>query len=473
MPLVRWIPLLALAAVAIAYVALPYSPASGLLYGVYGAAVVALLIVALLRFDLDQRDAWVLLLLGVSCWVAGDATWFVLDRLGVRGFPSFADLLYLAAYPLWFVAFLRISRATLTSRGEMVDAAVMSVSIGVVAWMFVLGPLLTDPSLPRAVLATTLAYTLGDMLLLLLIVVSVLARRPRKPDHVLLVVAIMVFLVTNLFYTRGEITGSYIAAGAFDLGWLTTYLLFVAAAWHPAATRQPPPATPQLTLSTGRLVVLAATALFAPLVTLLHTDGDPRVRGVATIATMVILLLVIHRVAGLNRRIGTYVETLEQLAQTDPLTGAMNRRHLDLTLARELSRAARTGSPLCVAMLDVDHFKRFNDTFGHAEGDQLLRGMVDAWQEHLREFDAIARYGGEEFLVVLPSTDLDEAVRATERLRAVVPRDQRVSAGVARFAPGETADDLTRRADEALYAAKRAGRDRVVAADSLRTGRPD
>jgi diguanylate cyclase (GGDEF)-like protein len=155
---------------------------------------------------------------------------------------------------------------------------------------------------------------------------------------------------------------------------------------------------------------------------------------------------------------------LEESARTDDLTGLPNRRAWDQHLPRELSRAIRDDRPICVAMLDLDRFKRFNDDRGHQAGDRLLKQVAAAWSEQLRASDMLARYGGEEFAVLLPGCTLDDARALLERLRHAMPEAETASAGVACWDGFESAEKLVGRADAALYAAKRAGRDCLVAA---------
>ena len=154
----------------------------------------------------------------------------------------------------------------------------------------------------------------------------------------------------------------------------------------------------------------------------------------------------------------------EARARTDPLTGLANRRAWDEELRRELARAGRQGWPVCVAMLDLDHFKAFNDDQGHLAGDELLKESAAIWSAVLREGDFIARYGGEEFSVLLPNCSTGDAVQVVERLRVATPMDRTCSAGVALWDDAESASELLRRADGALYSAKRAGRDRLLTA---------
>ena len=155
---------------------------------------------------------------------------------------------------------------------------------------------------------------------------------------------------------------------------------------------------------------------------------------------------------------------LEASARTDDLTGLLNRRAWEEQLPREMARARRASHPLCVAMLDLDFFKAYNDDRGHQSGDRLLKQSAAAWGSELRASDVLARYGGEEFAVALPGCSLADAKAIVERLRAAMPSEQTVSAGVACWNGRESAEELVGRADAALYEAKRTGRDRLVSA---------
>jgi diguanylate cyclase (GGDEF)-like protein len=173
---------------------------------------------------------------------------------------------------------------------------------------------------------------------------------------------------------------------------------------------------------------------------------------------------------------------LKTLAASDGLTGLANRRSFDQTLTAEWSRAERTKKPLSLALVDVDHFKLYNDLHGHQKGDECLRAVASILGETaLRPADLSARYGGEEFAVVMPETDQKAAVKVAERLRGTLAKLQLAhgaagarpnvtfSIGIATRIPDETvcADWLLMKADEALYAAKHAGRNRVVCADQV------
>jgi diguanylate cyclase (GGDEF)-like protein len=152
------------------------------------------------------------------------------------------------------------------------------------------------------------------------------------------------------------------------------------------------------------------------------------------------------------------------LAETDPLTGVYNRRKIEEVLRSEMERSLRYGSPLSLIFLDLDNFKRINDTYGHRRGDEILKAVARTVMEAVRRTDWVGRYGGEEFLVLLPQTTREGARRVGERIRRAV-KDLRlgvtVSLGVTSFRPHDTLDTILERVDRAVYRAKKKGGDRI------------
>lgn len=181
------------------------------------------------------------------------------------------------------------------------------------------------------------------------------------------------------------------------------------------------------------------------------------------------------RLAEGRRRLAASLEQIQELVHYDELTKAFNRRTLTQRLEQERSRAERTGVPFTVAMMDLDHFKAVNDTYGHGVGDDVLRTFAAAVHAKMRDTDIFGRYGGEEFLLILTATSPESAEGALERVRAAVAAadwagiapglNVTQSIGVASFRKGENIEQLLHRADSALYQAKHAGRDRVVTSE--------
>ncbi|WP_432507225.1 GGDEF domain-containing protein [Kineococcus arenarius] len=151
----------------------------------------------------------------------------------------------------------------------------------------------------------------------------------------------------------------------------------------------------------------------------------------------------------------------------DALTGLANRMRWDETATAEIARAARHGLPLTFALIDLDHFKRYNDTCGHLAGDALLRDFAAAAAGHLRDVDTLARWGGEEFAMALPGCTATDAVAVADRVRASVPHAQTCTIGIAQWQPGQDVDDVLAAADRALYRGKSTGRDVSVIATDL------
>ncbi len=190
----------------------------------------------------------------------------------------------------------------------------------------------------------------------------------------------------------------------------------------------------------------------------------------AGVAAAVLLFAFFYwQVGRIGRRIERDEQALQDIATHDRLTGAWNRRRFDELLAREIRRAHRYDLPLSLVMFDIDHFKKVNDTYGHQAGDDLLAALSVYVGANVRDTDMLARWGGEEFMLIAPNTGIEAAARLAEKLRALIECGNfgevgriTCSFGVAEFRPGDTAEDITARADAAMYRAKQAGRNRVA-----------
>jgi diguanylate cyclase len=197
---------------------------------------------------------------------------------------------------------------------------------------------------------------------------------------------------------------------------------------------------------------------------------------VSVMCGVVVLTGRLNRMRERSRRqraaLSTAVERIRILATRDELTGCLNRRAMRECLRQERLRCARSGGSMCVAMLDLDHFKRINDAFGHASGDAVLRGFADIARRCLRDTDRLARWGGEEFVVLLGGTDALQAMLCMQRLLDAVALARfagvdsetvvTCSAGIAECGSSESIEAALDRSDQALYRAKQSGRNRLV-----------
>ncbi len=214
-----------------------------------------------------------------------------------------------------------------------------------------------------------------------------------------------------------------------------------------------------------------------------YSAGWYAARCLSMVSSSVVLGVLVWQTSNLYRQLARAHEALAERAVRDALTGAHNRGHFIDQFPRDLRRASRERLPLAVLMVDIDYFKAYNDMYGHQKGDECLRAVAHAMQRVLRRpGDYLARYGGEEFVVVLPNTDTSGALHVAGAVREAVAalaivgaqaadRNVTISIGIATFNPDfDTfdADVMVRRADDALYRAKREGRDRAELFDSKR-----
>jgi diguanylate cyclase (GGDEF)-like protein len=466
----RWYLAVAMTA-CVAYYLLPVSwePVGFLVIGTSGVVAIG---VGVCQHRPDRAATWWWLTGARALWVVGDALYlYYLEVLHQEPYPSKGDVAYLMGYVLLIVgmALLVRQRAAGKDRASLIDATIMASGIGLLAWVFLVEPAATDSQVSLPSRLTTTAYPVLDLLVLLLLGRLVMGGGRRNAAFGLLVGSLAAIVAADvgnavLAQVVGEAARGSVLARLTDQGYLVSYVLFGAAALHPSMR--------QLTERVGqvrfrftrwRLSALTAAALLAPALLAGEAARGTVTDGVAiAFASAGLFSLVVVRMNGLIRRVEQQADQLEALSQHDALTGAPNRRAWDAALPLALNHASRAGTPLTVVLLDLDHFKRFNDTYGHQMGDRLLKEAVTAWQPRLRGGDVLARYGGEEFVLLLPQVSLQQASEVVERLRQDMPMGQSFSAGLAVWDGLESADALLARADAALYAAKDAGRDQVV-----------
>jgi diguanylate cyclase (GGDEF)-like protein len=422
-----------------------------------GGAAVAI-IVRSFRFAGELRLAWLLIGIAFLLTAAGDSLWVLYESVWeIAPFPSVADVAYLAFYPVIAVGLVVLVRwHKVGDRESLVDAFIMAIGAGVLAWVFIMSPYVFDNSMSAVEKLVSVAYPVGDLLVVAVLMRLVFTRGKFSMSSTLLMVGILTTLVADAGFAVTALEGTYFTGHWLDTGWLLRSVFVGAAVLHPSISRRAAHALSEVpTLPPQRLALLAVASMMAPAVLLVEGVRDEQIDDlVIGGSSAVLFLLVLFRMAGLVRQVQSQAVKLETLSDTDELTGAPNRRVWFRQIPYELARAKRADRPLSLAIIDIDHFKTYNDTYGHQEGDRLLQRAASNWQGQLRAGDLLVRFGGDEFIALLPDCGPDDAVLATARLKAAMPFNQTCSIGVASLTGDESSDELLARADKALYESK-------------------
>lgn len=436
-----------------------------------GIISVLVVCVATTRMPSGVRSIWwwfsafaILLVLGD---IAYDAQQYVWDDLP---FPGVADPLYLSSYVAAFWALSLLIRRVYAKRDReaWIDTAIIVVAAVSLAATFIIAPMLDGVDSVDAPTAVALAYPLLDLVLLAGLVRLLVGMSVLRLSMTLLTTSFAVYLVADILYNASVVYGFDDATRVVtEVLYLAALVLLAGAATAPDAAElvTPEDATALVRPKSLRIAALTLGVLTAPilLLTLSWSEGRTLTRMLAS-ATIVVILLALWRIRELLSTVDDQAVQLDQQARTDPLTGLPNRRTLDYQLDRAVQAADREGTPLTIAMLDLDHFKDFNDEHGHQAGDDLLAACARTWLAAAPTGAFLARYGGEEFALLLPGMDAESAEPHLERVRQATPGDVTVSIGYFVRPAGATSYESVLRADRALYAAKEAGRDRIVSA---------
>jgi diguanylate cyclase (GGDEF)-like protein len=470
--------LVLLAALAVLYLFSPEGLVRQVWYDGLGLVSVVFAWFGLRHHRPTQVHAWHLVLLGYLGWCFGDMLSSLEQNVWqLSYYPVPSDALYLGSYVLIGAGLLSVarSRRRKESLGVLLDAAIIASGAAVLAGVFVLAPIVEDSSLTLAGKLVSAAYPIADLMMLALVVRLWASPGARSSAFLLLNLSLAITLAGDVLWNFSVIaTGLGTSAVWNDVFWLMAYVGIAATCWSPTIklVSEPLPARDQPGISRTRVVGLAA-GLLLPAITLLldgFTGGGVR-WTIVGFGSLALSVLVVARMANLIGLVQVQAVQLAALARSDSLTGAPNRRTWDFELSRACQRARETGTPLVVALMDLDNFKRFNDTFGHQAGDRLLREAVAKWTDQLSDGEVLARYGGEEFALLLPGLTLEQAREHVDALRRLTPSNQTFSAGVAMWLPTTEPSEAVAAADRALYDAKRTGRNRVCTPDM--TGVPD
>jgi diguanylate cyclase len=450
-----------------------FCPGSGLAPTVWQVAVgwagAGAIVVATRRYQPPAALAWYLFALGAFLNSSGIAVEAYLTRGGrVMDPPSVIDAFYLSLYPALVAGLTLIIMRRSAGREwtSLVEAMMISTGLGLLLWVSTIRPSLGAPSLTPFGQVIVSAYPIGDVVVLAMIVRLVVGSGTRVTAYRMLAGTVLLFLTGDIAWAvinqLGLAPGRH-ASALLSMIFLAGFSMLGVTALHPSMRLiAAPGASSRSGLGLAMISVLTTVALIAPILLFVEAARHDVQDGIAiAVGSMTLFLLVIARMIQLFREIERQTEALRRLSQVDELTCLPNRRALSMALSQAMERARRDRAPLSFAMIDLDHFKRFNDQHGHPAGDQLLKASSAAWLEEIRGTDVLARYGGEEFSLVLPGTPAAEAGDVIDRLRTAMPLAQTFSAGLACWDGDETSAELIQRADRALYEAKRAGRDRT------------
>ncbi|MBA2464668.1 MAG: GGDEF and EAL domain-containing protein [Nocardioidaceae bacterium] len=459
---------------AVTAVVFPLLPTAGSRDLVQSLVIVVCLAVAWHHL-LQRRDlvgqGWGTILAAVTVLGSSDAAAAVEAQvLHVDSFPRPSNVMALLGYLMLGTGVVQFER----HRGKgrrlpgQIEAAIFALGALTPLLVFLMLPVLEAESLSPASKATTLAYALADLAVMTAIARLLLTDGRQARSFLFFCGALLVSLVGDFWSGVTTTQGPSSALVPIKMLWLFAFVLFAAGVAHPSMrTLTDGSAWRRGNLSSKRRVWLLGVGQVLPALTLAiaWALGGTRYVVVVAVVGLVVSALVATRVTSLMDRVSEQSVQLAALAGSDELTGLHNRSAWNHELSRACAAARDQGERLCIALLDLDSLRDFNDTHGQPAGDRLLREAAATWTERLQDGEVLSRYGGQQFAVILPRRSLPDAVRVLDGLREVTPGRQTISAGVAEWVHGTDPEVAIAEADAALNLAKRSGRNRVLAAD--------
>lgn len=428
--------------------------------------------------SIDGRTgrAWRIVAVAFFFYWLGDVIFTLEENIGSSPYPSWADAAYLLFYValLWGVLTFPTAPRTKSDRTKMwLDTGTVVLGAFMILWYFALGPTARASGSTPLESIVSLAYPIGDLVLVLAITRILLGDPPRALRHALGILAggLILFVIADVAFAHLSFTESYSGGDWPDSLWMVAQVLMAVAAqyqwWHRSRRTADQAIDRSKTRTFSPLPYLAVFASFSLLAVVGWHEAAYPLGGLMLGALGVTALVVSRQIAALRENLALMSE-LHELASTDMLTGLHSRRHFFEIAEREFYLARRHGRPLAAMMIDIDHFKGINDTYGHAAGDEALQILARTCHQQMRATDIVGRYGGDELVTILPETDVESALDAAARVRAALDGVSvdidgasfrfTISVGVATAEAAADLAQLLRRADRALYQAKKDGR---------------
>ena len=455
-----------------------------LTWTVIGLGGVGAVLVGVRRYHPHTPQAWFLLAAAMLTLASGDTAYNLLTDVfsQVEPFPSVADAIYLATYPLAAAGVMLMvrRRSPLRDRAALIDAVILTTAAALLLWVYIITPSVADRTQSWLGNAVSIAYPLGDVMLLAVTARLATGGALRAPAVRLLLLGVLGLTGSDVAYALVRLYGTWHVGSPADLGWVVFYVSWGAAALSPSMTELTEPVVRSRRSDTTRVLPLAIAALVAPTVLMIDSlESHLRDGPVIAVTSALMFLLVLMRLflAGrqtreLDNRAHTraMLRELKYRAYRDSLTGLGNRLRFQDRAERALARAQDCGGVAAMLLIDLDNFKEVNDTQGHKVGDELLVAAAQRIAGAVRPGDLPVRLGGDEFAVLLSDGATETAaVALAERLIGVLaepfrlsgaPVPVRASIGVATSpgGAGGTEEVLFRNADLALYAAKADGK---------------
>ena len=426
--------------------------------------------------DSRTRRAWWIVAVAFLFYWIGDTVFTLEENLGSGAFPSAADAAYLAFYVvlMWGVLAFPTAPRSKSDRMKMwLDTGTVVLGAYMVLWYFALGPTARSSGSTWLESFVSLAYPIGDLVLVLAITRILLGQPPRGTGHSLGILAsgLVLLVIADVAFAQLSLNDAYSGGDWPDSIWMVAQVLMAFAAqyqyWHVSRRGAHGAAEPAKLRTFSPLPYLAVFGSFGLLAVVGWHEAAYPLGGLMLGALGLTTLVVSRQITALRENLKLLSE-LHELASTDMLTGLQSRRHFFEIAEREFYLARRHNRHLSAMMIDIDHFKGINDTFGHAAGDEALQTLARLCSESLRSTDLIGRYGGDELVTILPDTDVASALDAATRIREALDEVEvgsengsfrfTVSVGIATAEAAADLAQLLRRADRALYQAKQDGR---------------